>query len=145
MFFNKMKDALQGKLKKLNGRTDFLEAVCAANALVASCDGEVSDEEIKVATKVVAANPILSGSFKQAQIEKCCDSMMKRAVAGRSGRLGLFKEIDDIAADAEMCEMVYVAALDIAEADGNVGDKEKTTLNEIAKRIGVDPKKYVNI
>jgi tellurite resistance protein len=145
MFLSKMKEKLSGALTKYNGNKDFLEAVCAASALVASCDGEVTDVEIQTATKTVASSPSLSTAFKPAVIEKCIDTMLKRASAGRTGRMGLYKEIDDVRSNGDMAETVYLTALDIAEADGNVGNEEKKTLAEIAKRLGVNEKNYANV
>lgn len=132
------KEKLNGAIKKLSGRTDFLEAVCAACALVASADNEITDDEIKMTTKVITNNPTLAAAFKSTQIEKCADTMLKRAQGGRSGRFGLYKEIDDVAADSSVGEMVYLAALDVAESDGNVAASEKKVLSEIAKRLSVN-------
>lgn len=126
-------------MAKFNGRKDFLEAVCAASALVASADGEVSDDEIKQTTKVVSSNPSLQSAFKPRDIESCIDSMLKRAASGRTGRAGLYKEIEDVKADNTMSETVYLAAYDIAETDGNIATKEQEVLSQIAKRLGVNP------
>jgi tellurite resistance protein TerB len=134
-----MKEKLSGALSKLNGRTDFLEAVCASAALVASADGEVSDDEIKNTIKVVTANPALTKAFKQAAIEKCIDAMLKRAASGRTGRAGLYKEIEDVRADSAVSELVYLAAVDIAETDGNIASKEQDVLNLIAQKLSVNP------
>lgn len=140
MLLKKWKDKLTGSVKKLSGRKDFLEAVCAGCALVAAADGEISDDEIKAATKAVTSNPTLTAAFKPGDIDKTIDGMLKRAQSGRSGRMGLYKEIDDLAADAEMGEMVYLVALDVAEADGSIGDKEKEVLSNIAKKFGINEK-----
>lgn len=145
MFLSKFKDKLAGSLTKLSGNKDFLEASCAASALVATSDGEVSDKEIETTTKVVSSNPSLTKAFKPTEIEKCIDTMLRRAAAGRTGRMGLYKEIDDIKSNADMAETVYLTALDIAEADGEVGAKERQTLNEIAKRLGLNPQAYANV
>ena len=140
MFFANLKDKLSSSVKKLSGRKDFLEAVCASSALVASADGDISDDEVKTAVKVVSANATLSSAFKPSDIEKCIDTMLKRAQSGRSGRMGLHKEIEQIASNPEMAEMTYLCALDVAEGDGNIGEKEKETLTMIAKKLGVNEK-----
>lgn len=138
MFLQKFKDKMVGSVKRLSGRKDFLEAVCAASALVASADGEVTDDEIKTTTKVVSSNPTLAAAFKTTEIEKCIDTMLRRAQAGRTGRMGLYKEIEDVASNSEMGETVYLCALDVAEANGNIGPKEKEALTQIAKKVGVN-------
>lgn len=133
-----LKEKLSGSIKKISGRTDFLEAVCASCALVASADGEISDSEIKMTTDIIKNNPTLSSAFKATQIEKCADTMLKRAQGGRSGRFGLYKEIEEISADASMAEIVYLAALDVAEADGKFEASEKKVLKEIANKLGIN-------
>lgn len=132
------KSKLTDAFKSLSGNKDFLEAVCAAAALTASADGDVSDAELAATVKAVGAHPNLAKAYKQGEIEKCADTMLKRAQQGRLGRNGLYKEIDQVAASTDMAETVYLCALDIAESDGNVADKERAVLREIAKRLGVN-------
>ena len=140
--FGAFKKRLSGSVAKFSGKKDFLEAVCAACALVAAADGNVSDDEVATTIKTILAHPDLSGAFPSREIETTADAMLKRAAAGRSGRMGLYKEIDDIANDADMSETVYVTALDVAEADGSIGDKEKEVLAKIASSLKVDTKKF---
>ena len=140
--FAKLKAKLSGASKKVSGRLDFLEAVCAASALVAAADGDVSREEEKAAKDAIAASSVLSNAFKANQIAKTADTMFARALQGRTGRLGLYKEIDDIASNDELGEIVYTTALDIAEADGNICDKESAVLEKIAGRLGVNPANF---
>jgi len=58
---------------KFSGRTDYLEAVCAAAALIAAADGEIEDSEIKATTKAVGANKTLRDGFDQSVIEQTID------------------------------------------------------------------------
>ena len=136
------KSKVTGGINKFSGRTDFLEAVCASAALVAFADGDISDVEVATTSMTVKNNPNLAKGFKPAKIEKCIDSMLKRAQAGKSGRMGLYKEIDDITENDEMCEAVYLTALDVAEGDGEVCEKEKAVLSRIAGRLGVNPSNF---
>lgn len=140
MLFNKLKGKLSGASKLLSGRKDALEAVCAAAALVAAADGDISDDEIKTAKNVVLNNATLGAAYKSGEIDRCIDAMLKRAQGGRSGRMGLYKEIEDIAGSPEIAEVVVACAVDIAETDGQTGDEERKALNEIAKRVNVDLK-----
>lgn len=133
------KAKLTGGLKSISGRKDFLEAVCAASALVASADGEVSDDEIKTTVKVVSSNPMLTAAYKSGDIEKCIDTMLKRAAAGRTGRMGLYKEIEEVSSNGEMAETAFLCAVDVAESNGTIEPVEQKTLSEIAKRLGVNP------
>lgn len=145
MFFANLKKKAQDATSKFSGKKDFLEAVCAASALVASCDGNVSDDELKAAIGAVGAVPALTNGFKTAVIETTMDAMLKRAASGKLGRNGLFKEIDDVKASHDMAEAVYLAAWDIANADGEIGPKEQETLTAIAKRLSLNPANYANV
>jgi tellurite resistance protein len=143
MFAN-LKEKLKKSLNVLTGNKDALEAVCAAAALVASSDGEISDKEIAAVKQAISSNPTLSNAYRVADIERCADAMLSRA-KGRMGRHGLFKEIEQIAANHEMAEAVFISAMDVSESDGNVGPEEKKTLAEIAKRLGLNPQNYLNV
>lgn len=138
----KLKSRFQGSVAKLSGRKDYLEAVCAGAALIAIADGELEDSEVAATITVILANPTLSGAFSSQEIETTADTMFKRAKSGVSGRMGLYKEVDDIAAEPEMAEAVYATALDIANADGEVEPAEKVVLDKLAKRLKIDPSKF---
>lgn len=140
--FGNIKAKLAGASSKYSGRKDFLEAVCAGAALVASADGKVDDSEIDATIKAISANESLNSGFDNRTIEQVANRMIDRANGGRVGRNGLYKEIDDIAADKDMSEIVLLTALDIADADGNMDDKEKAVLENIAKRLGLSLASY---
>ena len=44
----------------------------------------------------------------------------------------------EVSKDAEMAEGVILAALDVAEADGEIGPEEQKVLDSLAKDLGVD-------
>lgn len=140
--FGKMKDRFSGSVNKFSGRKDFLEAVCAAAALVSAADGDIEDSEIATTIKTITSNPGLAGAFASREIETTADTMLKRAQAGRSGRMGLWKEIEEIAKDPEMAEVVYVTALDVSESDGEIEAAEQVVLEKLAKTLGVNPEKF---
>mgnify|MGYP000538868922 CR=1 FL=1 len=125
-------------VSKFNGRTDFLEATCAAAALIAAADGDIEDSEIKATIKAVKANKSLAGGFDQGTIEAAINKMLDRAAGGRVGRSGLWDEIREIAKDPEMAQAVVLTALDVAEADGEIESAEKTVLERLAKELSVD-------
>lgn len=143
MFFKKAKAKLDEKANRLQGRTDLLEAVCAAAALVAAADGDISDVEIDATVKAVKANTILSGSFAPSEIDKAINKALTVAEGGRVGQRQLRKEIEDVAGDADDGEIVILTALDIAEADGNIDDDEMKALGNIAGVCGQDLKSYL--
>lgn len=138
-----LKKMFTDKISRYNGQTDFLEAVCAASALVAAADGEISDAEVSGIVKTIGANPSLSAGFNSRQIEQTAETMIKRAQGGRMGRMGLYRELEDVAKDADKAEAVAIAALDVAEADGSIGDEEKVVLMKIGSTLSVDMKRLM--
>lgn len=128
----------EAAVQKFSGRTDFLEAVCAAAALIAAADGEIEDSEVKATIKAVKANKSLATGFDQTAIETSINKMLERAAGGRVGRMGLWEEIREIAKDAELAQGVVLAALDVAEGDGEIEPAEKAVLDRLAKELSVD-------
>ncbi len=128
----------EAAVSKFSGRTDFLEATCAAAALTAGADGEIEDSEITATVNAVKANKALSAGFDGPIIERTINTMLDRAGGGRVGRAGLRKEIMEVAKDAEMAEAVILTALDVAEADGEIEPAEQKLLESLAKDLGVD-------
>ena len=97
MLLKKWADKLSGGMKKISGRRDFLEAACASCALVAAADGDISDDEIKAATRAVTSNAALSASSARSgsspleavggassrSLTNCCSWAGSRLVIGR--------------------------------------------------------------
>ena len=69
----------------------------------------------------------------------------KRAKAGMSGRLSLRKEVEEARnkSTADELEMLLVICIDVAAADGEVGQKEMTALKTIGQAVGLDPARYL--
>lgn len=139
--FAALKSKLSGGVNKYSGRKDFLEAVCAASALVAAADGDVSDAEVDQTVKAITSNAQLSAAFRSQEIERTADAMLQRAKGGRVGRSGLYKEIEDVASDHDMAETVLLSALDVAD-HGGIDDKEKAVLGTIAQKLGLNLANY---
>lgn len=123
---------------------DFLEAVCAAVALVAAADGDIEETERRKAVSIITNHSTLGKLYKQNDIESVSEAMFKKA-KDSSGRQQLARELDDIKArpnGAQMAEDVYLIAVDIANADGEVEPEEDVVLKKIAARLGVDASKF---
>lgn len=123
---------------------DFLEAVCAGVALVAMADGSIDDSEKLKAKDIVGNHSTLSKLYTRDVIEQTLNTMFSKA-KDASGRQSLARELDDIKGKPnglQMAEDVYLIAVDIANADGNLEDHEKEVLKKMASRMGVDPSKF---
>lgn len=140
--FKGLKDKLSGGAKRMSGRTDLLEAVCAGAALVAGADGDIDDSEVEATIKAVTSNETLNTAFGANEINGCIERMIDRANGGRVGKMGLYKEINDIAGSQEDGEIVLLTAMDIADADGSVDPEETKVLEKIASKLGLKLSNY---
>ena len=143
-----LKRAFGGAAKEVRAEyaanRDYLEAVCAAAALVAMADGEIEDAEKFKIVKLITGHATLGKLYQQSVIEQTATEMFGRAKES-SGRQQLARELDDIKGrpdGAQMAEDVYLMALDIAKADGEMEPQEEAVLKKIAARLGVDPAKF---
>lgn len=143
-----LKKAFSGAAREVSAEygqnKDFLEAVCAGVALVAFADGELEDSEKLKAKDIVGTHSVLSKLYSRDVIEQTLSTMFGRA-KDASGRQALARELDDIKGKPngpQMSEDVYLIAVDIANADGELEEPEKVVLKKIADRLGVDPQKF---
>lgn len=134
--FGLLKKKAEASVSKFSGRTDFLEAVCAASALIAAADGEIEDSEITATKKAISANKMLKDGFDNRTVEMTIEKMLDRASGGRVGRAGLWDEVRDIAKDPEMAEAVMLTAIDVSEGDGEIEPEERKVLERLAKELG---------
>lgn len=143
--FGMLKEKLTGGAARLNGKMDLLEGVCAACVLVGAADGDLSDDEGAVALERLLGHETLSKAFTGTQIEAAFDKQAKRAKAGMSGRLALRREVEDVKSksSSEECEMLLVIAIDVAAADGDIGQKEMAVLRTIGQAMGLAPERYL--
>lgn len=129
--FDKIKQAVSTNYK---GNKDFLQAACAAAALVAVADGSASEDERKKAVELLCQNETLKGSFPQTEIRNMFTEMVTRA-GSVSGRVALKRELTDIAGSGNFAEDAYYIAVDVAMPD--VEASEQKVLAELAECLGV--------
>ena len=117
---------------------NILEAIIAAGLLISASDGDIGKDETSKLEKLLANNDSLS-SFKPSEVRKIIDKYSGILEADfRVGKLKLLKEIGDISDDADQSEEVFVNALAIAEASGDIDEKELAILKEIGRTLGVN-------
>lgn len=145
--FGKLAEKITGFSNKLTGKTDLLEGIAAAAALVAAADGDIEDEEVASVLAALGNHPVLSKSFKEAEIERVADAMLKRAKGGAAGRLGLMREIEEAKAKSKVedLEMLLVIAIDVSAADGEFEPEERKVLEKIARTLGLNLNSYLDI
>lgn len=136
-FFSKL-----GRSAKSVAKQNVFEAIVAASVLVACADGEIEKKEAEKLQKVLANNDTLS-SFSKSDIQKLVSKYSALVETDfRLGKLKMMKEIEDIADNAVDAEEVFVNALSIAEADGEIEPAELKVLADIGQRLGLQLKDY---
>lgn len=143
--FAKLKERLTGGAKKLSGKTDLLEGVCAMVALTAMADGEIEDSEVEAGLAALTSHALLGEAFTGTQIEKCFDAQLKRAKGGMAGKLALKREIEEMKAKnpADELEMSFMIAIDVSMADGQMEPEEKKVLTDLGNRLGLNLASYI--
>lgn len=143
--FGMLKEKLGGGAKRFSGRTDLLEATCAACALVAAADGEVEDAELVATQEALVNHPTLSAAFKQSEIEATASKIFSRA-KGAMGRVGLMKEIEQAKSKStsDDLELVLACAVDIARADGELEGPELAVMQKIANTLGLNLRAFLD-
>lgn len=144
--FKALKQKLGGASSRLSGKTDLLEATCAAVALASAADGEIEETEMATALEALSNHTTLSSAFTQSQIEQTANVMFKRAVGGSMGRIGLKREIEQVMgkSHSDDVELVLAIAIDVCRADGDIEGPEMKVLGEIASILRLDLRSYLN-
>lgn len=139
MFKKKGKEAAK-EIKKFENR-DLMEGLVGACLLVAYADGELEDDEVLNMEAQLAANPALEGFG--GEINQTVNRFKSMLDAGfLIGKVKIMREIKECSNDDAECEDIFVAALTIAQSDGEVEPEEVKILQEIARNLGLSPRDY---
>lgn len=139
-FFKKKGAAAKQEVKKFENR-DLMEGLVGACLLVAYADGELEDEEVLNMEAQLAANPSLEGFGSE--INQTINTYKAMLDAGfLIGKVKIMREIKDCANDTNEAEDIFVAALTIAQSDGEVEPEEIKVLTEIARTLGLSPRDF---
>ena len=138
MVMSLLKKFAKNTFNRYSGNADFLEAVCAASALVAAADGTIDDSELEAAVEGMQNNSTLSAIYSGDEIESELLKQVKKAKT-ISGRNQLKRELEDVAnREIQVRQDVYLVAADVANQDGNIKTEEKRVLNNIASLLRVN-------
>lgn len=133
--FGKKVNKVKAEVKKLENR-DQLEAIVGGCLLVAAADGNISDDEAKKIDSLLRTNKNLA--HFGGEITELVNRFSERLGSGyRVARAEILREIEDIKGDAKDKEDVLLNMLTIAEADGDIDEKERKELDTVAQRLGL--------
>ncbi len=117
-------------------KKDLMEAICAGAILVAYADGEVEDTELKKLEEIISANEAM-GHFTN-EIPNTITRYVGLMKASKYvGTPKLMKEIGDVNGSVDEKIEVFGTVISIAEADGEIDDKEKAVLSSIGRALGL--------
>lgn len=134
-FLKRNAQSAKAELHKVENR-DLMEAIVAGSLLVAFADGNCEDSELQNLEKLIAANENLR--HFGGEINTTIARFMSMFEAGpRMGKMKAMRELDDIKASPAEIEEAFVMMIEIAEADGEIDDKELAVLKEVGGKLGV--------
>lgn len=139
--FGKKVNKVKAEVKKLENR-DLLEAIVGGCLLVEAADGSIDDSEVKAIDSLLRTNKNL-GHFGN-EITELVNRFSERLQSGyRVARAEILREIEDIKTDPQQKEDVLLNMLTIAEADGDISEKEQKELDTVAQRLGLRIQDYI--
>lgn len=121
---------------------DFMEAVVAGCALVASADGEVTaDEKQKMAAFIQRSEEL--SVFDMTKVIASFNKIMEGfAFDAEIGKIEAMKKITRLQGNAEAARtMVRVCCL-IGAADGDFDADERKVVTKICTELGLDPSEF---
>lgn len=140
--FKRKKDAAVQASKKLESK-DLMEGCVAIGYLAMYADGSSSPEEQKKLEKVLTNHPQLKVFGTQLD-EKMAEFQQAFETSFRTAKIRAMKEITDLAGyDPDTRMTIISIGLDIAEAEGDIGEKEMKVLQDVAKVLNVDLSKLM--
>lgn len=139
--FGKKVNKVKAEVKKLENR-DLLEAIVGGCLLVAAAGGEIEDVEVKKIDSLLCTNKNLA--HFGGEITELVNRFSERLQSGyRVARAEILREIEDIKSEQQQKEDVLLNMLTIAEADGDIEEKEQKELEAVAQRLGLRVQEYI--
>lgn len=133
--FKKQANNAKVEIKKVENR-DLMQAIVGAMVLIAYADGECEKSELDKIERLIAANDSLAhfGS----EITQTMGKYVEFMEAGpRLGTMKIMREIADIKNNPKDAEEVFVLAITIAEADGEIEPAEMQVLGKLGRELGL--------
>ena len=143
-FFDKIKGGVSNLVSSAlsSSDKDVMEAMVAAAVLAAAAEGDIDDDEVKVALGILEAHPALEafGTEPTELFEKYCKMV---ETSKRTAKHTLMKEITDMKGDKENGIRVLLMAIEVADSDNDIDADEKKVINAIAKELGLNASEYI--
>lgn len=129
------------KAKKVQNK-NLMEAIVAICMLVGMADGSVGDAEMSKIDKLLTSNENL-GAFKPSDIRQTMTRYKNVLEADFGvGQKKMIDEIAEISGNPDHCEEVFLNAMAVAKADGDIDEKERAVLAKVGGVLGTNLKEY---
>lgn len=138
--FGKKINTANLELKKVENR-DLMQAIIAGGLYISSADGAIEDAEIAKLEELIASNERMA-HFGSEIHETISRFQAKFKANFQVGRLAARKELDDVRANKDEAEEVFVNMVALAAADGEVEPEELKALKEVAQMFGLRTEAY---
>jgi len=135
MFKKKVKVA-QREVKNFEKR-DLMQACVGIGLLVGYTSGDFGSAEAEKLQKTLANLPALAHFGSEVNETFARYNTLLKESGLMMGKLQIMREIGDVKGDQRESEDVLVTGLTVALADGEVDDKERAILEEIASVLGL--------
>lgn len=139
-FLGKKSAEAKAELKKIENR-DLMQGICGAALLIAAADGEIEASETAKLEAVIRSLPAMAhfGAEISQTVQRFTDQLNAGFLLGKTQ---IMREIRDCKHSAQDGEDIFVVALTIAQADGEVDEKEMAVMVQIARELGINPRDY---
>lgn len=141
MFKKKVKVA-QREVKNFEKR-DLMQACVGIGLLVGYASGEFGQAESDKLQKVLANQPALANFGSEVNETYARYNAMLKEAGLLMGKVQILREIGDVKGDQREAEDVLITGITVALSDGEMDDKERKMLEEIAAVLGLRLETYI--
>ncbi len=133
--------SLTGEVKKVANK-DFMEAVAAGCALVASADGNISSEEKQKMIGFININDTLKIFKLSDVIDRFNHYASHFDFDYNVGKIEAMKQIDKMKNKPTEARLLIAVCCSVGSSDGNFDKSEVAIVKEMCQRLSVDHKEF---
>jgi tellurite resistance protein TerB len=134
-------NSMANEVKKVSNK-DFMEAVAAGCALVATADGSVSSEEKQKMVGFINVNENLK-IFKLNDIIERFNSYVSQFEFDHTvGKLQALMAVEKMKKKPHEAKLLIYVCISIGSSDGNFDKDEVSVVKEMCQKLGLDPQEF---
>ncbi|HOV25380.1 MAG TPA: tellurite resistance TerB family protein [Pseudobacteroides sp.] len=133
--------SLSGEVKKVANK-DFMEAVAAGCALVASADGNISSEEKQKMIGFININDTLKVFKISDVIERFNHYASHFDFDYTVGKIEAMKQVEKLKKKPAEARLLIAVCCSVGASDGNFDKDEVAIVKEMCQKLGVDSSEF---